>query len=156
MTHKYLCKINPMISDCNKQWEKKSQPRRLEKFLLYFFVLFYNITFFAKICGEKQTSHILTKKDKQKKNVWSSSVCTRENLGPVGQTVPQEGLNSYSVWISHMITWAPQESQAALPQSGPSPHAPSCTCHDRLTMLARKRWAHHSSRSIGTKSVKRE
>lgn len=27
--------------------------------------------------------------------------------------------------------------------------------HDRLAMLARKRWAHHSSRSMGTKSAHR-
>lgn len=26
-------------------------------------------------------------------------------------------------------------------------------CHDKLAMLARKRWAHHSSRSMGTKSA---
>lgn len=30
------------------------------------------------------------------------------------------------------------------------------TSHDRLAMLARKRWAHHSSRSMGTKSAQRE
>lgn len=68
MTHKYH-KIHPMISEYNQQWkkirEKKiTELRCLEKFLLEFFCLFYNITFFAKICGEKQTSHILTKKEK--------------------------------------------------------------------------------------------